>query len=101
MKNSVMKHDEDSASVMSFKESTERSNSRLQALNRNPLLPRKLRSSSSSPRSATPNPQKSLSEKSLSPNFHLFSSSCCKRGFGIKAFGHLSIYTKFQFQILK
>jgi hypothetical protein len=101
MKNSVMKHDEDSASVMSFKESTERSNSILQALNRNPLLPRKLRSSSSSPRSATPNPQKSLSEKSLSPNFHLFSSSCCKRGFGIKAFGHLSIYTKYQFQILK
>ncbi|CAK9873202.1 unnamed protein product [Sphagnum jensenii] len=39
-------------SVMSFKESTERSNSRLQTLGRNPLLPRKLRSSSSSPRSA-------------------------------------------------
>jgi hypothetical protein len=52
MKNSVMKHDEDSASVMSFKESTERPNSRLWTSSRNPLLPRKLRSSSSSSRSA-------------------------------------------------
>ncbi|CAM6027904.1 unnamed protein product [Sphagnum balticum] len=48
MKNSVMKHDEDSVSVMSFKESTERSHLRLWTSSRNPLLPRKLRSSSSS-----------------------------------------------------
>jgi hypothetical protein len=66
MKNSVMKHDEDSASVMSFKENTERSNSRLWTTSRNPLLPRKLRSSSSSSRSATPHPT-SLFQKKVFP----------------------------------
>ncbi len=66
MKNSVMKHDEDSASVMSFKESTERPNSRLWTSSRNPLLPRKLRSSSSSSRSATPHPT-SLFQKKVFP----------------------------------
>ncbi len=66
MKTSVMKHDEDSASVMSFKESTERSSLRLWTSSRNLLLPRRLRSSSSSPRSVTPHPT-SLFQKKFFP----------------------------------
>jgi hypothetical protein len=71
-KNSVTKHDEDSASVMSLKESTERSNSRLWTSSRNPLLPRKLRSSSSSSRSATPHPTSLFQKKKFPLTFICF-----------------------------